>query len=110
MKENPNCWGDAVLAAVENLTDEKPQLDFLRWLSDPKGRHREANAKCPIQKATHTLNLDNFTVEHGDPGKYPAYKLSVTQNSLIGKANGQSFMDPARQSGICSQEEKQPEL
>ncbi len=77
MKRDPPDWGTAVLCAVENLENEKEQLDFLRWMADPTGKFRKKNADCKVVENSKELDLTNLKVSHGDCGKFPSYRLSV---------------------------------
>ena len=79
MKERPGFWAENVVDSIQDMTNSFEQIDFLRYMADPKGVTPGRNQHCKTYDVD--PNAENFHT-HKDfkltariPGKIPTYKF-----------------------------------
>ena len=84
MLERPQFWAENVAEATSCLKDSGEQIDFLRWMADPKGVVREQNANTkavPVKQCKGMEDHPDYELTGVIPGKIPTYQVTYRPRS-----------------------------
>ena len=84
MRDRPQFWAENVAEVTSHLKDPIQQLDFLRWMADPKGvtPGRNKNARMiPVKPGPGMEDHPDFILTSVVPGAVPTYKVTYRPRS-----------------------------